>query len=246
LEIDSAVLYSGGSDSTLAAALSAEKNRKVHLLTFDRISFLGAGTYTQQNLGRLKSIYGSEKFSWQLIKIGKWHKCILYERYMHFAKKYKLATVGLSFTKLAMHWRAAVYCIENGIEEVADGMVPYMHLYTDQNKEISLRRLKKFYQKFGINYVNPVYNSSDNVEQQLYDRGIIDHQNIRGTKDDRQVYYAEQILFALFLKYYLTAHGYDEYERVMGKIYDEKILFMENTLKDWVSFRRGRLKGLMK
>lgn len=225
------ILFSGGSDSTLAASLFAERFDQVTLLTFDRMSFIGARDHTRVNFENLKKIYGGKKFTHEILPVEKYHRRICYENYFKLALKYKLAVVALTFSKLAMHWRAAEYCLQNKISNVGDGMVPYMHMYTDQNEEIALKRLREFYNSVGISYENPVYQRWQNAEQQLYDRGIINQPKIRGTKDDRQVYYAEQVLFALFLKYYLKTHGEKKYEDVVGQIYQERIDYIKRALK---------------
>ena len=227
------VHFSGGSDSTLAAAFCAQRFDKVHLITYDRFSFIGARNYTLPNFHRLCRIYGKEKFERRVIPIEKWHKWICYDHYLHFAREYKLAVTSLSFCKLAMHWFSCFYGIENGINTVCDGMVPYMDIYPDQNKTISLDRLKEFYQKFGITYANPVYETAEDVEQRLYDMGIIETPCIRGTERDKQVYYAEQVVFALFLKYYIDRHGKQKYEKVLSDLFKEKISRMETALEDW-------------
>jgi hypothetical protein len=237
---EAVIHFSGGSDSTLAAALFAERFDRVHLLTYDRFSFIGAKDSTLLNYGRLCKTYGTEKFVRVVVPIGKWHKRIGYERYFHFAKKYKLAVVALMFCKLSMYWYSALYALERGIATVGDGMVPYMDLYPDQNERISLKRLRAFFQAFGIRYENPVYDFSENVEQMLYDRGITDIPRVRGTENDLQVYYAEQVLFALFLKYFVTKHSKAGYERIVGALFDEKIAWMEEKVRN----RQGAEEGV--
>lgn len=241
------VHFSGGSDSTLAAAFCAERFEKVHLITYDRFSFLGARNYTLPNFQRLCRIYGEKKFARVIYPVGRWHKEICYDRYFYFARKYKLAVTSLAFCKLSMHWYSAVYCIGNGIKTVADGVVPYMDIYPDQNAAISLGRLREFYQRLGISYENPVYAIAGKVEQLLYDKGIIDTPVVRGTEEDKQVFYAEQVVFALFVKYYTGKHGKDAYEKVLSALFGEKIDFMKRTIEGWQnhpgSSLVGRLKG---
>lgn len=242
------VHFSGGSDSTLAAAFCAERFDKVHLITYDRFSFIGARDYTLANFERLCRIYGREKFLRIICPIGRWHKKICYDRYIYYARKYGLAVTSLAFCKLSMHWYSTVYCIENSIKTVADGVVPYMDIYPDQNAAISLGRLRRFYQRFGISYENPVYTVADKVEQFLYDKGITDTPVVRGTDEDKQVFYAEQVVFALFVKYYVQKHGKDGYEKVLSALFGEKIDFMERVIEEWENHPSNslveRLKGV--
>lgn len=222
--------FSGGCDSTLSAAFCAERFEKVYLMTYDRFSFIGALDHTQINYEKLCRMYGSEKFIKLVHPIGRLHKRICYDDYFYFLKKYGIAVVGLSFSKLSMHWRSAVFCLENGITTVADGAVPYMGLYFDQNKTISIDRLKKFYASLGITYENPVFDVAEDVEQLLYDKGITNTPNVRGTENDKQIFYAEQVVFALFVKYYVGRHGMKRYEDVMSSLYDEKISRIEKEI----------------
>lgn len=229
---NAAILFSGGSDSTLAAAMFAERFDHVTLLTFDRFSFIGARDYTKINYENLVKIYGKKKISHEILPVGKYHKEICYQNYFKLGLRYKLGIVALAFSKLSMHWRAAEYTLQNGINNIGDGMVPYMHMYTDQNEDIALNKLKEFYKSIGITYENPLYNGDlyKNTEQRLYAKGITNQPLIRGTEKDRQVYYAEQVLFALFLKYYVGRHGQKKYEEVVGAIYRDKIEFIKSKL----------------
>lgn len=231
--------FSGGSDSTLAAALFAQRFDKVHLITYDRFSFIGAVDYTAVNYKRLCAAYGDERFERVVLPLGRWHKEICYERYAYFARKYKLAVTALAFCKLAMHWRSAVYCLERGIKTVGDGAVPYMNAYPDQNKRIALESLERFYRSFGLAYENPVYDMAESVEERLYDLGVTETPRMRGTAQDKQVYYVEQVLFALFLKYYVDAHGWDAYEAVLRELFAEKIDFMRGAVERWLASAQG-------
>ena len=244
---DSVVVhFSGGTDSTLAAAFCAERFGKVYLMTYDRASFIGARHYTTANFQRLCRIYGKEKFVRVIQPIGQWHKRVCYNNYLYFAGKYKLAVTSLAFCKLSMHWYSAVYSIENGIGTVADGVVPYMDLYPDQNAKISLDKLRGFYGGFGVRYENPVYAIADQAEQLLYDKGVTETPHVRGTENDQQVFYAEQVVFALFVKYYTERHGKDVYETVLSNLFDEKIDFMRQTVADWMKDSDGSLVGKLK
>ncbi len=227
------VHFSGGSDSTLCAALLAESCDHVHLLSYDRLSFIGARNYTEANYRRLCAVYGRKKFTRHVIRVDGLHKRICFHAYPKLLWRYRLAVTALSFNKLYMHWLSAAYALRHGAGVVADGAVPYMHLYPDQNEHICLTPLRRFYQEIGIDYRNPVYHLADSVEQKLYDRGITETPEVRGTERDRQVYYLEQVILALFLKYYVTTHGEDGYEQVCGALWRDRIDYMLETVRAW-------------
>jgi hypothetical protein len=223
-----AVLFSGGSDSTLAAAMAAEAGHEVHLLTFDRISFIGAQDYTQFNLNNLRRIYGKRIHTHQVINIDQLHATVCYANYFEILFQFGLTVTSLCFTKIAMHWATAIYCKEHQITNVVDGSTPYMHMYPDQNHVIAHGNLKDFYKTLGINYETPIFSISDSVEQKLYDRGITTQPQVRGTDKDLQVFYLEQVLLALFLKFYLTVNSIEKYEAVLAKLYKNRLKFILN------------------
>lgn len=232
--METVILFSGGSDSTLAAALELEKGRQVHLLTFNRSTFIGVHDYTQDNYRNLVRVYGENKIKREIISIDSLHRIVNYARYFQMFRKFGLATTCLCFSKIAMHWAACRYARENKISRVVDGSVPYMNLYPDQNKEIGYYNYQKFYQKFGIEYDTPVYEIADKVEQMLYDRGITRQPTVRQTEDDRQVYYLEQVLLALFVKFYQTCYNLETYEQVVGELYEERLEMVSGDLYGFV------------
>lgn len=229
----SAILFSGGSDSTLAAALFAERFGRVHLITLDRFSFIGARKYTLPNYERLCRTYGQETFERVIVPVGKLHKAISYHDYFGTVRRHGRATAGLFFSKIAMHARVAAYCIEHGIQTVGDGMVPYMSLYPDQNRVIAIDAVQKFYASLGIIYENPVWDIAEDVEQMLYDKGVTDHPRVRGGAEDKQVFYAEQVLFALFAKYMTTKYGSEGYEQRLKPLFQERLTWLAGLIRAW-------------
>lgn len=224
------VLFSGGSDSTLAAALMAEQHDKVHLLTFDRLSFLGASSYTKDNFENLKSIYGQERIVHKVLKIDAVHSFLCYQNYFSMVREFRTAVTAMTFSKLAMHLCAADYALGKNVNIVVDGATPYMEHYPDQNKNIALSQLKDFYSLFSIAYDNPVFGIAEDVEQKLYDKGLTKHPQVRGTQKDKQVYYLEQVLFAFYIKYFITVHGKDLYVNRLADLYSNRLRLMQEVL----------------
>src|SRR3989344_1279555 len=225
--LQAVILFSGGSDSTLAAALFAERFARVHLVTLDRFSFIGAKRYTLPNYERLCRTYGRDKFERAILPVGKLQKAISYHDYFSTFRRHGRATAGLFFSKIAMHARVAAYCLEHGITTVGDGMVPYMSLYPDQNRTIAIGAVRNFYTAFNIEYENPVWDIAEHTEQLLYDKGITNHPRVRGGEDDKQVFYAEQVLFALFAKYMTTRYGNSGYEGRLKPPFEERLWWLE-------------------
>lgn len=151
-----AVLFSGGTDSTLAAATMQETFRRVHLVTYDRFGFHSTGN-TAVNATMLQNKFGPEKFVHRTMKFDPLFEHLSYERYLRNWFKYgffQLSTCGLC--KLAMHARTIKYCLDHGVTNVCDGANMGMSIFPDQMKGV-LDEYQQMYAHFGITYSNPVY-----------------------------------------------------------------------------------------
>ncbi len=151
-----AVLFSGGTDSLLAAALMAEKFARVHLITYQRFGFFSIEN-SKLNVEKLKDKFGKDKFTHQIINIDKLSKYIFYERYFRNLIKYRfflLSNCGLC--KLAMHIRSILFCLDNKIENICDGANKNMDIFPAQMSSV-VDEIKNMYRKFGIFYQTPVF-----------------------------------------------------------------------------------------
>ena len=162
------VLFSGGTDSTLAAALMAQQYKKVHLVTYDRFGFFGIKN-SKINVNKLKNIFGDDKFTFKITKYNNLAKYVFYEKYWHNVMKYgffMLSTCGLC--KLAMHIKTIDYCLKNKVYNVCDGANKGMYLFPAQMKDVILE-VKNMYSKFGINYTNPVFHFDGHQDAEFAD-----------------------------------------------------------------------------
>lgn len=228
-----AVLYSGGCDSTLAAALVADKYDKVRLITYDRLGFFKTREDPKVNLDRLKRKFGNDKFSFEVFNMDDVFKKVQYDNYLYYVKKYGpicMSVCGLC--KLAMHYQTIMYCARHSIVDVCDGAVREMSVFPAQNMDIALKGIIDLYASFDINYFNPVYDIGKDVEKVLYDMEIIPSRKHKATREDRQVVCSQQILFAKFVGYYISDNSWDEYVKNLHAFYSEKIKDVENILKN--------------
>lgn len=151
-----AVLYSGGTDSTLAAALSAERFRRVHLLTYDRFGLFSTGNAAKA-AAQLAERFGPERVTHAILPVERLFRHLCYERYPAMLRRhgfFLLSVCGLC--KLAMHARTVVYCLDSGIAAACDGANQGMRLFPAQMAPV-LAQLRAFYARFGIRYENPVF-----------------------------------------------------------------------------------------
>jgi len=154
---DIAVLYSGGTDSTLAAAISAERFRKIYLVTYDRFGLFETEN-TRGAAQDLMTRFGEDRIHHDILRYDGLFRFTSYENYLANLYKHRfflLSTCGLC--KLAMHVRTIVYCIDNKIQHACDGANKGMDLFPAQ-MDCVLKELKKLYGRFGISYSNPVFN----------------------------------------------------------------------------------------
>jgi hypothetical protein len=163
------VLFSGGTDSMLTAALAAERFDEVFLVTYHRLGLSGTEN-SARGAEALANKYGAHRIHHEIIDISKLFKHVSYERYLHNLRKHKLfllSTCGLC--KLSMHIRTLIYCEDHGIEHVCDGANKGMNLFPAQMVGV-LELMKELYADFGISYTNPVYDYEPPADKSLVDR----------------------------------------------------------------------------
>lgn len=166
---DIAVLYSGGTDSSLAAALSAEKHAGIHLITYDRF-----GLFATENTARaaqdIIGRFGSDRVRHAILRYDKLFKFTSYENYLENLIRHRfflLSTCGLC--KLAMHIRTIVYCMDHKIPHACDGANKGMELFPAQ-MDCILKELRALYARFGIHYTNPVFEYEPPEEDQFLEK----------------------------------------------------------------------------
>ena len=160
-----AVLYSGGTDSTCAAVLSAGEYDRVHLITYRRFGLFHM-EHAARNIALLRERFGEDRFVHTVIPVGhRLFKEISYARYWRMLAKYGLfllSTCGLC--RLAMHVRTIVYCRELVSATYATeptGMRPEA-LSTDQGPSL-IEGIRTMYARYGIEYRTPVYDLDEPV-----------------------------------------------------------------------------------
>lgn len=255
-----AVHFSGGTDSTLTAALMAEHHQKIHLVTFDRYGFHETHN-SKKNASALQERFGKDRYIHTIIRIDDLFKKISYENYLKNFKKhgfYLLSTCGLC--KLAMHTKMVEYCLEQNIKYVCDGANQGMSLYPDQMESV-IAETRTLYSHFGLHYSNPVYNmappedkpyvseqltcilnssegskikNEETPGKRLYDLGLAPAPNVKGSPYDkkRQPRCFQLIIFHIFALMYVDAKANPEkYKQETLSFFSDKIEFCKNLLK---------------
>jgi predicted subunit of tRNA(5-methylaminomethyl-2-thiouridylate) methyltransferase len=225
------VLYSGGTDSTLAASIAAEKVHEVHLVSYYRFGLLNSKKGPLVNLARLKKKYPATKFTFNVVNIEKEYKMLVYKSHFSDLIKFGFRTISVCGScKVAMHWKTIQICKERAITQVFDGASARTKIFPAQNRIMMLDALRDLYKGQGIDYKNPVY--TQDSEQLLFKRKIIQSKKVKGTKKDIQNACSQQLLFIRFAELFLCSHTFSEYELALKQFYDTKLRFVEGQIKN--------------
>lgn len=229
IERDSVVvLYSGGSDSTWAAIKAYDKRRRVQLLTMTRLGLLHQEHVADQ-VGKLKRFFGDhDAFAHRSVPCDKLFRFILYENYLPNLLRYgSLLLSHCGLCKLAIHWRALLFCLENGFTNVWDGAVRIARAYPERSQAIMIEPLTRLYARYGIAYETPVYEQGEAVPRALHEIGFHRRADVEGTGDDRRIICSQRILFSMFLRWYLPKGSFEDYELDMAAFYRAKFSLIE-------------------
>ena len=265
-----AILFSGGTDSTCTAALSAEKYQTLHLLTFHE-TLTRNSPVPIENARRLQNHFPQCHFHLLSLNTDRLIKYLSYENYFHSLFKYGfylLATPGLS--SLSWHLRTISYCLENGIADVHDGMTNELTHLPGHMPEIR-RLFSHLYLSFGINFSSPVINWEVPPDQQsldrliidrhgfvadptlirpqkttgqyLYDKGLFPHPNVKGSLFDRSMQHDcyPFVVYNIFVFWWAQAlGGPDNFKKNLNRFFSEKCQVGKNI----VAGRHSKFKEL--
>ena len=173
------VLFSGGSDSALAAAFCCQRFKTVHLLTFHH-SGMRYKQKSKVNVKRLQEKFGNNKITHKLIDIEETFRKLYNDTYFSDLKRFGvfLAPATCNICQLAMHTQTILYNLKNQIRFACDGYKrEKAHVYIVM-AEKGIKILKEFYQEYGMIYDNPVYNLL-RTDWELYELGITPKRNVK-------------------------------------------------------------------
>jgi len=256
-----ALLYSGGTDSTLAAHKAAQRFGTVHLLTYQRFGMFRVSN-SETNVHKLRDAVPSARFVRPpVIGIDEVFDHVSSESYLRDLVRHRsmlLTTCGLC--KLAMHLRTVVYCVDHGVGNVWDGANKNMTIFPAQMSEV-LVMLRDLYGLAGVRYDNPVYEYEDEqginfgsflyglsparegtgerrtTGAELHELGILPAADVKGTKYDKQMQGRcyQFALFNLWARwYFLERHGMDDYRARVIAYYADKIERSKALVADFV------------
>lgn len=234
------VLYSGGSDSTLAAALACIRFKKVHLLTC-RTSMMYNLQKAKANVTPLQQKFGKDKLIHKFLDSDEMFKTIYYNAYRSDMRKFGayLSACVCAACSLSWHVTAIIHCLKNNIDLVWDGERDEdPPIWAEQMKPI-LERVKKLYKNYGVMYENPVY-EVDRTDNKLFELGVTKERNVklegfadRGIPHPKHPHMRWKstqpdchggIIGVLYLScHFVPLRGQKANEKIAVKYYDQKI-----------------------
>jgi len=178
LREEASIEFSGGSDSTLAAAIAAERLDRVHLLTFNHKGMKQAEKSSAQT-DNLRRVYGEDKIIEYRGDINGLLRNIYFGDYLSDIVQFgtHVSVFSCLACKLAMDVEVAVYNITNGVRYVFDGQQREKEMWPMQMEEV-IALMQDFFAEYGLIYECPVYDV-ERTDMELFDKGVSDAVDVK-------------------------------------------------------------------
>ena len=177
--LEGSVLFSGGTDSTLAAVSLLQKADRVTLLTCDP-GFVHGIEKSRVNARVLRENFGAGRVRHRILDARPALQAVFRRDLRRDLRTYgfHMAALVCLGCRLAMHTVAIIHNLLEGIAFVADGSIRGQAASSEQLTS-TLGRNRAFYrQKFGLVSLSPIYNQRAS-DKALHDLGI---RNQKGLK----------------------------------------------------------------
>lgn len=176
-----AVMFSGGTDSMLAAAIGAETFKQVHLLTF-RTSQMSHWERSCIGAQVLRDRYGADQVIHRIIDNDALFRKLYSSNYRKDLKKYSLYLTCLVCPACGVGFqvRSLVYCRKYGCQYLWDGLQSEgatEHLYPGLQPDIQ-QGITELCRDYGVIRESPVYDIS-RTDYVLYEKGLTDRRGLK-------------------------------------------------------------------
>jgi len=173
------VLFSGGTDSALAAVEMLKSCRKVTLLTFDP-GYIYFIENTRVHADALRAKYGDERVEHVIRPIQDIAAKILFPRVGQDLRAYGFDMTALVCMgcRLSMHTAAIIHNLEHGIPVLADGSIEKQSAIPEQRQSVIEANRRRYREQYGILHVSPIYNETRS-DIRLYEEGIAPKKNLK-------------------------------------------------------------------
>jgi len=259
-----ALLFSGGTDSTASAALTAADFPEVHLLTYRRLGMRSAEN-AAHNYRRLQERFPQVAFVHRLFETTALARRITEHRRWHYLRRYGFFTLqNCGFCAVVNHVATAAYCLRHGIANTADGITRDWPFFPGHMKRV-IELLEAWYLRFGITYRTPVWEYAIAEPPRYIDKifpppapapdgelprttgrlllelGLSDTSDYKGTPFDRTVQ-ATCFQFAvpnLFIFWVFRGHErWEEYERIVTEYFGHVLDDCDALVREFSESRR--------
>lgn len=233
-------MYSGGSDSTLAAAMMCENHREVHLLTYYHPG-IAHWENSRTNARRLTSRFGPRKVKHYVVDFEKAMKAIYLDSYLGDLLRYRgYMSVNICYAcQLAMHACTILHGLSYGVKHACDGYKrEKRHIYGFMSEE-GITETSRLYETFGMDNSSPVYDIR-RTDWQLFEMGLTDRRDVKFP--DRDIAFETQhqcpagtIANAYLLGYCTPMYGSESAIETGLKYWREKIPAAEVFIKEGIT-----------
>jgi len=232
------VMYSGGLDSTLLAAMLAGKFRRMFLVTYDLPYTVGLDN-CRKNIEKIKKVDPNCEVTHHIIDLAGTRKIFFDDFYADYFKYCKGGAPGIiCFScRMAMLIESIKFCLQNGIGHLAVG-----NTKVQANKAHSfpgiVKRFADFMARYGIVYTNPVYGveSREKEEELLKEFGMDVGKNIGLSSVTNQ----PRCLLGIYSTLWLL--GNPLVEKDMIEYFEDKVPLMERYLSEFEPLK-GKIKS---
>ncbi len=173
------ILFSGGTDSALAAVEMLASCRKISLLTFDP-GYVFFIENSRVHAEALKRKYGEDRVEHRIQPIGDLIREILFPQVKKDLGRYGFDMTALVCMgcRLAMHTAAIIYNLENEIPVLADGSIEKQSAIPEQRQAVIEANRKRYLEQYGILHFSPIY-SETRSDIRLFEAGVAPKKNLK-------------------------------------------------------------------
>ncbi len=173
------VLFSGGTDSALAAVEMLKECRRVTLLTFNP-GFIFFVENSRVHAEALIRKYGEDRVEHLIVPISEFTRRILFGDLRRDVRKYgfDLTALVCMGCRLGMHARAIVHNLEHGIPVLADGSIQKQDAIPEQRAAVLASNRALYLERYGIRHVSPIYGEARS-DVRLFEAGIASRRNLK-------------------------------------------------------------------
>ncbi|MCB9478869.1 MAG: hypothetical protein H6683_04245 [Deltaproteobacteria bacterium] len=160
------ILFSGGTDSTLAAYEISRVARHVTLLTVNP-GFLLFLENSKRHADKLREFLGADRVDHVILSGKDVTDRVLFGDKAADWKKYGFNMTALVCLgcRMSMHTAALIYNLEHGIPVIADGSIAKQSVIPEQLESFIRGNRKRLWERYGIRHYAPIYQEDHSDER---------------------------------------------------------------------------------